>query len=298
MKTTLCRTFTEDGLELHGILYEPDQKTKKILAHVHGMAGNFYENKFLDNIAKTLTDNGIAFCPFNNRGNSNMTTFLKKTDSGFQYPMIGDIYEKFEDSLIDIKAHIDFLEKKEDYEEIHLSGHSLGAPKATYYLGKTHDKRIKSLSLLSPADMIGLAKDEKEYEEKLSIAKKMIKDGIGNKLMSQKMWGEYPLTADTYLNLFSEDSEVNVLPFHDSASEFKVFASITQPIFTAMGKKDDVLIIPIEDIMKMIKEKAKASERCECAIIGNADHGYRGEEQREEEKRGQVPFSFILKVLY
>lgn len=279
MKTTICRTFTGDGLGIHGALYEPNQETKKVLAHVHGMAGNFYENKFLDNIAETLTKNGIAFSPFNNRGNGNMTTFSKKTDNGFRYPVIGNVYEKFEDCLIDIKTHIDFLESK-GFKEIHLSGHSLGGPKTIYYLGKSQDKRIRSLLLLSPADMVGLAKGEKEYEKKIITAKKMMGEKKGNQLMPQKIWGEYPLTASTYLNFFSEDAEANVLSFHDSNNMFKVLSSIVQPIFTAMGRGDDVLIIPIEEIMSMIEDKAKASERCEYEIIGNAGHDYRGNEKK------------------
>ena len=51
MKTSLHRITTSDGIELVGLLYEPEVATKKILVHVHGMAGNFYENKFLDAIA-------------------------------------------------------------------------------------------------------------------------------------------------------------------------------------------------------------------------------------------------------
>ena len=68
MKVSTKRIYTKDGIELFGLLYEPDSKSNTVLVHVHGMGGNFYENKFLDAIAETLTSNGIAFFTFNNRG--------------------------------------------------------------------------------------------------------------------------------------------------------------------------------------------------------------------------------------
>lgn len=279
MKALIHRIQTEDGLELHGILYRLEKETKTVLAQVHGMTGNFYENKFLDNLAKTLTKNNIAFCPFNNRGSGNITTFVKEINGKREYLRIGNANEKFEDCLLDIKAHIDFLENQ-GFTNIHLSGHSLGAPKVTYYLGKSQDKRIKSLILLSPADMLGLARENKErFEEEIAEAKKMIAEGRGDKLMPKKVWDEYPLTASTYLSLFDNNSEAGVLNFHNPNDQFKILSQITRPIFTIMGRKDDVLIIPIENIMSLIKEKAKSSLRCEHQILGEADHNYQGYEQ-------------------
>jgi predicted alpha/beta-fold hydrolase len=49
------------------ILYEPDDSTQAVLVHVHGIGGNFNENKFCDFLARGLTGVGIAFCAFNNR---------------------------------------------------------------------------------------------------------------------------------------------------------------------------------------------------------------------------------------
>jgi len=45
-----------------------------------------------------------------------------------------------------------------------------------------------------------------------------------------------------------------------------------------MGKKDDALVIPIEDTMRIIKEKTKKSPKSETEILGDADHGYIGYE--------------------
>ena len=280
MKTLFQRITTEDGLELHGLLYEPDEGRKTVVAYVHGMAGNFYENKFLDNLAKTLTKNGIAFSPFNNRGNGHITTFIKKVNNKIDYVRIGNVHEKFEDCLIDIKAHVDFLEKQ-GFTNIHLCGHSLGTPKVIYYLGKSQDKRIKSLILLSPSDMLGLARDNKQrFEEEITEARELVKKGKGDNLLSKEVWDEYPLSANTYLNLFDDNSEDGVLNFYKPDDKFKILSSISQPIFSVMGRKDDVLIIPIEKIMETIKNKATSSQKCEYEILSDATHDYGGFERQ------------------
>jgi len=280
MKTSFQRITTEDGLELHGLLYEPDEGSKTVVAHVPGMAGNFYENKFLDSLAKTLTKNGIAFSPFNNRGNSYITTFTKKVNDKIDCVKVGSAYEKFEDCLKDIKAHIDFLENQ-GFSNIHLCGHSLGTPKIVYYLGKSQDKRIKSLILLSPSDMLGLARGNKQrFEEEIAEARKLVKEGRGSNLLSREVWDEYPISASTYLNFFDDYSETGVLNFHKPDDKFKVFSSIPQPIFAVMGRKDDVLIVPIEKIMEMIKKNARSSQKCEYEILGDSAHNYMGFEQQ------------------
>ncbi len=280
MKTSLQRIYAEDGLELHGLLYKPDSDSKTVVAHVHGMAGNFYENNFLDFLAKTLTENNVAFCPFNNRGKGNMSTFVRKINDKIQYPVIGNVYEKFEECILDIKAHVDFLENQ-GFTNIHLMGHSLGVPKVVYYLGKSQDERIKSLILLSPADMLGLIREKKEiFNKGILIAKNMISEGRGNDLIPKKVWDEYCLSANTYVNFFDDNAETGVLNFHNQNDEFKILSQILQPIFTVMGRKDDVLIIPIEKIMNMIKEKAKCSKKCEYEILGDATHDYKEYEQQ------------------
>ena len=48
MKQQLVRMNSMDNIEMVGILYEPNEKSNKIVIHVHGLCGNFYENRFLD----------------------------------------------------------------------------------------------------------------------------------------------------------------------------------------------------------------------------------------------------------
>jgi pimeloyl-ACP methyl ester carboxylesterase len=279
MKTTFHRIYTSDGLELHGLLYEPDEQTNSVLVHVHGMGGNFYENKFLDSIAKELTDSGIAFCAFNNRG----CEFIKETykivaGKEPEIVRVGTAYEKFEDSLFDIDAFITFVQNQ-GYSDIHLSGHSLGCPKVAYYIAETQDMRVKSMALLSPSDMLGLVRSKiEQFEKEIHEAEDLVSLGNGDQLLSQWVWGEYPLSANTYLSLFADDAKDAIFNFHNPSDTLEVLNKIKVPTYAVMGRKDDALVIGIEETFSRLTKALTNSPKVETEILGEANHGYRGHE--------------------
>ena len=280
MKTTLKRIYTSDGLELVGLLYEPDKATKSVLVHVHGMGGNFYENSFLDFIAKTLTSNGIAFFTFNNRGCETFKDLAKTVDGKKTFVRIGNAYEIFEECALDIKSAIDAVSEW-GFKDIHLSGHSLGAPKVIYYMDETEDERIKSILLLSPADMLGLEREDmKRFDDSIKEAKEKVAAGNGDELLSKKLWSEYPLSATTYISLFDDNSKDAVLNFYDPKDELKSLSVIKVPLTAIMGRKDDALTVSIEDTMERITKAAIDSTKVETKILGDANHGYIGSEQQ------------------
>lgn len=143
MNTEFIRFTTEDKLILQGLLYEPSEKTNMAYLHVHGMARNFYENGFLDTMARELTSHGYAFMSINTRGHDLIADFpIAGPDE--KYKRIGNAYEIFEECLLDIKPAIDYL-KQNGYKKTVLCGHSLGAVKVAYYIAKTQDNRINKL---------------------------------------------------------------------------------------------------------------------------------------------------------
>lgn len=269
MKISLQRITTKDDVELVGLLYEPESQTKKILVHVHGMAGNFYENRFLDFIAETLTANGIAFFAFNNRG----TEIMKYLTKGGELALIGDAFERFEDCLLDIESSIDFVESK-GFSEIHLSGHSLGAPKVAYYVTQKRNNRLKSVIFLSPADMVGLTLGDKNYEKDIKIVESMISEGRGKEMLPFILWDFYYLTADTYMSLGNRNSAVAIFNFYDANDPLDVLGNITIPVLAVMGRKDDALTIPTEETMIRLKKATNNSSKVETVILGDANHGY------------------------
>lgn len=108
MKQELVRINSMDEIEQPGILYIPDKTTDKIVIHVHGLNGNFYENRFLDTLAKSYTDKGYAFLTFNNRGKDFIAELLK----GDGFTVIGGSLERFKDCILDIEGVVSWVNKK------------------------------------------------------------------------------------------------------------------------------------------------------------------------------------------
>jgi pimeloyl-ACP methyl ester carboxylesterase len=280
MVTSLKRIYTKDGLELHGLLYEPDQTTTSVLVHVHGMGGNFYENKFLEFLARELTDSNIAFCVFNNRGCEFLKeTYQTKDDGTSNIVRVGTSYENFEESVLDIEASVDFVSSL-GFNDIHLSGHSLGCSKVAYYILEKTDQRIKSLLLLSPSDMLGLVRDNMEtFEEQVLEAKSLVDSGRGEKLISKWVWGEYPISARSYLSLFEDGAKDAIFNFYDPTDKLERLSQIIVPVYSVMGRKDDALTIPIEEAFVRLENALTSSPKVKTEILGDANHGYRGHEQ-------------------
>lgn len=280
MKTSFKRIYTKDNIELAGLLYEPESKTKKVLCFVHGMAGNFYENKFLSFIAETLTKNNIAFFIFNNTGCELIKDLYKIIDGDRKIIRIGGAYEKFEDSVFDIKSAVDFLEKR-GFTDIHLGGHSLGCAKLAYYISETNDKRIKSIIFASPSDMLGLVRNNKKrFEFDIKEATDMVKQSKGNKIMTNYIWDELPLSASTYLSMFADSAKTAIFNFYDTNDKLPVLSKIKQPAFAVMGRKDDALTRPIEETMERFEKALNKSVRVKTKILGESNHGYIGFEQQ------------------
>lgn len=280
MKTSLKRIHTKDSIELVGLLYEPEARTEKVVSFVHGMEGNFYENKFLDAIAKTLTDNGVAFFAFNNRGCEAIKDFVKNGDGKRTFVRIGNAYEKFEECVLDIAASIDFLEK-EGFTDIHLAGHSLGCPKIAYYISETGDARVKSLLFLSPSDMLGLVRPNAErFASDIKVANEMAAKGKGGELMPNQVWDEYPMSAASFISIFADDSKCGIFNFFDRNDKLPALAAVRCPAIAIMGTKDDALTVPMDETMERLTKALSNSSRVETNILGDANHGYVGHEQQ------------------
>ncbi len=174
------------------------------------------------------------------------------------------------------------------FSEVHLSGHSLGSPKVAYYLAETQDSRIESVLFLSPSDMLGLVRVNPErFKQDLEEATKMVNTGKGGELLSRQVWDEYPMSAATYINLFADDSKAGVFNFHNPTDTLETLSKITQPLFATMGRKDDSLVVSIEETMERITKAASNSKKVETKILGDANHGYIGSENQLAETINQ-----------
>lgn len=94
---------TEDQIELVGLLEAPTKPTNKVVISIHGMQSNCLKKRE-DILSKTISEAGIAYFAFNNRG-SEVMTYTKKV-SGEKTLNGGVAYEDVLDGYYDIKAAI------------------------------------------------------------------------------------------------------------------------------------------------------------------------------------------------
>jgi len=275
MRTLFQRITTKDGLELHGLLFEPNRRTNKALIHIHGWVGNFYENKFIDYIAKEVASKGFSFLTFNNRGAGIINDFIKRDKSKVSYARIGGSLEEFKDCVFDIKAAVDFLSKK-GYEKIALQGHSLGCQKATFYKYKTKDKRIRSLVLLAPVDDVAFTKNtfKNKYKEALKIAREMVKRGRDNNPVPKWMAFYESLNASMFLNVADPESASGRI--FDFSGKLKEIKNVNCPVFVVFGSKDNYQANP-EEKLNILRKNV---ENCNVKLVKNADHGFIASERK------------------
>ena len=271
MKQELIRINSIDGIEMVGILYEPEEKSNKIVIHVHGLCGNFYENRFLDILAKSYTNKGISFLTFNNRG----TNFISELLKGNNFEIIGGCYERFIDCLLDIEGAINYVKEK-GYNNIILEGHSYGCNKVIYYYNKKKDNSISKIVLLAPCDIPQecakfLGKEEYEIAKREST--RLINEGKQKQLINFSVNANGKISAGTYYNDFLPDGENDFIRYKDGEnSKNKILNSIDIPVLIVFGDSDEcVLTENIETVKGYLNKNIKNSN---IQIINGADHSY------------------------
>ncbi len=273
LKGELIRFNTKDGLELQGLLFEPETKTKNVLIHVHAWIGNFYENKFLEHIAKESVSNNVAFLTFNKGGIGIFTDILNSGAQKGDYIRIGGSLEKFEECIYDVSAAIDFASKR-GYDRIILEGHSLGCQKVAFYKYETGDKKVIGEVLLAPVDDIGYVKRllGDKYKPSLKIAEDMVKKGMGDKPIPEEM-AYYPLMpARRWLDVSSPKTRHGSI--FDYSGELKEIRNANCPVLAIFGSKDDYESEP-DKKLEILKSKVK---NCETKLFENANHWLEGYE--------------------
>ena len=271
MKQKLVRINSTDNIEMVGILYEPEEKNNKIVIHVHGLCGNFYENRFLDTLAKTYTNKGISFLTFNNRG----TNFISELLKGNEFKVIGGCYEKFTDCILDIDGAINFVKEK-GYSDIILEGHSYGCNKVVYYYAKKKDETIKKIILLAPCDIPQecvkwLSKEELEKAKQEST--RLVNEGKMNELIDFSVNANGKIAAGTYYNDFLPRGENDFIKYRDGVDgKSDVFKNIDIPVLVVFGDSDEcVLTQDIETVKTYLNNNIR---NCNIRIIEGADHSY------------------------
>jgi alpha-beta hydrolase superfamily lysophospholipase len=247
--------------------------------HVHGLAGNFYENRFVYAIAQRAIDSGIGFLTFNNRGHDYISDVNREGTSGVDSVRAGAAFEKFSDCVHDIDAAVALLIAR-GITTTFLQGHSTGANKVAFYCDTARHDAVKGIALISPCDDIALQHDSVQGRaaEVLNRAAELVAQGNSEAMMPDGSFYNYPMSASTFYDLFRDGADQDVFPYRLPSGGFEAVSRIDVPIFVSFGKKSDGLLIPADEACRILKEKAVSSPSVTCKLIDEASHSYLGQE--------------------
>ncbi len=275
----LVRIEAEDGLELVGYYAVPQGGARRAVLHTHGLAGNFYENRFVSSVARAVLEKGLAFLACNNRGHDYRSDNLSGSGVGTEVKLGGSSFDVFDECLLDIGGCAAFLEEQGHFE-IYFAGHSLGTNKTVHYLSERRDPRAVGAVLISPPDMFGLREQAlgDSLDEVVSKARKQVADGAGETLMEAGY--VVPFSAATVSALYGDPSKTDIFPFRLGRSgDYSVLSSLRLPILATFGTVEEAVTVPVREAAALMREEAASSARVEVLIVEGANHAYFGFEE-------------------
>ena len=270
---------TEDEIELVGLLERPTNPTKRVVISVHGMQSNCLKRRE-DILSKEISNAGVAYFAFNNRG-AELMTYTRKT-TGEKILNGGSVYEDVLDGHYDIKGAINKMLEL-GYTDIYLQGHSLGCTKIVYTYNKLKNennvKNIKGIMLLSLVDIPDCQKYDlgNKYVEMMEYAENKEKEGKLNDLMPIESF-DHPICVRSYLRYFKYNKDIDFARFWDKDYNFKELNNIQIPLFLRWGNVHDLVVQNLDDLIKFLKSKIQ-NEKLDIGYIDGADHGYTGKEE-------------------
>lgn len=270
---------TEDEIELVGLLERPTNPTKRVVISVHGMQSNCLKRRE-DILSKEISNAGVAYFAFNNRG-AELMTYTRKT-TGEKILNGGSVYEDVLDGYYDIKGAINKMLEL-GYTDIYLQGHSLGCTKIVYTYKKLKNennvKNIKGIMLLSLVDIPDCQKYDlgDKYMKMMEYAENKEKEGKLNDLMPIESF-DHPICVRSYLRYFKYNKDIDFARFWDKDYNFKELNNIQIPLFLRWGNVHDLVLQNLSNLIEILKSKIQ-NEKLDIGYIDGADHGYTGKEE-------------------
>lgn len=270
---------TEDEIELVGLLERPTNPTKRVVISVHGMQSNCLKRRE-DILSKEISNAGVAYFAFNNRG-AELMTYTRKT-TGEKILNGGSVYEDVLDGYYDIKGAINKMLEL-GYTDIYLQGHSLGCTKIVYTYNKLKNennvKNIKGIMLLSLVDIPDCQKYDlgDKYAEMMEYAENKEKEGKLNDLMPIESF-DHPICVRSYLRYFKYNKDIDFARFWDKDYNFKELNNIQIPLFLRWGNVHDLVLQNLSNLIEILKSKIQ-NKKLDIGYIDGADHGYTGKEE-------------------
>jgi pimeloyl-ACP methyl ester carboxylesterase len=266
---TLARLSTRDGVWLDGVVAEPKRRRSTALVWVHGLGSVFSSGQPLIRALSTRLDRaGVGYFKFNTRGHDIV--------AGRGRRLAGAAFERFADSVLDLRTVIDFVRRR-GYRRIILAGHSTGANKVLYYAAKTADRRVAGLILLGPiSDVAGEAKrlGPRELGRRVALAERLARRD--SRALVPPAWGFW--SARRYLSLYRPGGAEDVFPYYRPGACWTVLRAIRVPVAVMVGGRDEFLDRPAEALVEAFETNATRSRSFTGLVVPRALHGFQGQE--------------------
>ena len=185
----------------------------------------------------------------------------------------------FEESAIDIKAGLDFLEAR-GMEDLILVGHSLGSIRITYYQTSTHDPRVKAHVHFAPtSDMYGeVSRQFLPLDDLTKEASAAIGRGAGRPKDPWDPGRVKGLEPDVWIHLSEGDfySPESFMSFWSPLAKTKNtdwFPHIDVPILMLAGTND--IMVP-DGRLKFLADRATSSPKVDYIRYEGCNHFFEG----------------------
>jgi pimeloyl-ACP methyl ester carboxylesterase len=295
-----CRVIrfgATDGIELAGLLYEPEVRSEHAAIFLHGTGGaSVFEARRTNLLAAELIAGGIAFFPFNNRG-AHLLRRLRFTEPHVRAeerrgrkpaPRQGGMaHEVIRDCVHDIDGAMRELRRR-GYRRIDLIGHSTGANKIAVYDHYKPRNQARRYVLLAGGDDTGLLYAQlgaRRFSSALVRARTMIRSRRGDELVPRSL-SSLPMSWRAFYDMANPNGDYNVFPFLEamqslrlSRSRFRFLRGIRKPVLLLYGENDEYCHGDVSRSVAALADAVGAKTNVEIAIMSDADHGFSGRER-------------------
>jgi pimeloyl-ACP methyl ester carboxylesterase len=276
----LVKFAATDGVELSGLLFEPQRRTRRAAVFLHGTGGaSIFESNRTNLLARELTSRGIAWLPFNNRG-ALLVRWLRGTRRATRGGMA---YERIRDCVHDIDGVARFLRSR-GYRELFLIGHSTGANKIAVYDSIKRRNPFRKYVLLAGGDDTGLFYRDlgpTRFQRALERARSLIKANRGDDLVPRSIT-PMMLSWRSFYDMANPNGDYNVFPFLEvmrnvrlsRKPRFRHIRAIRKPSLYVYGDRDEYCYDDVAGCVRVLSENVGAN--AEIVVMENANHGFSG----------------------
>ena len=251
MRLELVSLLSSDNIELPGLLYRPDQDTRKVAVWLHGIGDNavFYKPREINSLAAGLAKQGIALLAFNNRGAHSKKNLkfadesLPEEDRRFKGGMY---YELIAECVHDIDGAAAFLQEQ-GFRDLYLVGLSTGANKICAYHVRAKRNPFSKYVLAGPGDDTGLMfmeLGEKRFWAALNYAARFLKTDPLKTM--PKYTGMHPYSVRSAWDVLNPDGAYNTFPYYEAVRErigkkplFEEYRQLDRPTLVIFGAEDE-----------------------------------------------------------